>query len=252
MGWIQEIADLVGQLRFYAIVHEYEQGLYFRTGTVRERRIPKSQLKPRELEEIVAGEKAAISAAGGYRAFFPFRPKPAFPDGYRRSRILGLPLHSKRRSKVLRPGLYFHVPVIDHVVTDGIQEAVLNCPFATVPTTNDEKVTIAVSCNIRYQVTDFYKAYTAVHDYQLSLRDHALSILAQKSMGKSVEQWRQPEEIKKLGEAVEQELRKIVTEKWGIKIHQVYITDVVPAKAYKILDGAPPQMMPLIAPQESD
>ena len=67
-----------------------------------------------------------------------------------------------------------------------------------------------------------------------------------------LEQWKKPEEIKKLGNEVEQELRKVVTERWGIRIHQVYITDVVPTRAYKILDGTPPPMMPVMAHEETD
>lgn len=249
MGWIQEIADLFGKLAFYKIVHEYEQGLYFRAGRVQERRLPKRALKPKDLEKILDGEKTTYKTAGGFLGFLPFR-RPALPKGYRRDWVAGRPLHPDRYSKVLQPRLYFHIPLIDDIVTDSNQEAVLNCPFATVPTIDPETSTIAISCNIRYEVSNFYLAYTAVHDYKLSLRDHALSILALKSMGKTIEQWKDPAEIRKLGEAVEQELRKIVTEKWGIKIHQVYITDVVPAKAYKILDGGPSPPTQLILQQE--
>ena len=50
MGWIQEFADLFGKLAFYKIVHEYEQGLYFRAGRVRERRLPNRSIKPKDLE----------------------------------------------------------------------------------------------------------------------------------------------------------------------------------------------------------
>jgi hypothetical protein len=38
-----------------------------------------------------------------------------------------------------------------------------------------------------------------------------------------------------------EELRKIVTEKWGLKIHQIYITDVTDAKIVKFAGDVPGQ-----------
>jgi regulator of protease activity HflC (stomatin/prohibitin superfamily) len=82
-----------------------------------------------------------------------------------------------------------------------------------------------VSCNIRYELMDLYRAYTAIHDYEASLRDHTLSILAKHCRGKSYDDWKSPEVVKQVETSVLEELREVVTGKWGLHIHNVYITD---------------------------
>lgn len=124
MSWVQEIIDAFRKLNFFEIVHEYEQGLYFRKGIVLERPIKRNA---KELERIVSEQREVRNNCGGYLAFVgPF--KPELPKGYTLSKITGLPRNSKRaeKSKVLRPGLYFHIPVIDHIVIDYKQEKVLH------------------------------------------------------------------------------------------------------------------------------
>jgi hypothetical protein len=235
MSFIQEIVDLIGKLRFFDVVHEYEQGLYFRNGLVKEKRIKRQPKK--ELEDLVKAEDEAMELRGGKQNFYmPFR-RPNLPQGYRRSFWTGRALHPKRFHKVLRPGVYIYIPFIDSVVKDYKQERVLNLGYISGPTTDAhpaDKV-MAVSCNIRYELMDFYKAYTSVHDYEASLKDHTLSILAKHCRGKSYEVWRDPDEIEKVEAATLEELRSVVTEKWGLKIHNVYITDNAPCHIRRIV-----------------
>jgi hypothetical protein len=195
----------------------------------------------KELERIVSEERDVRKSCGGYLAFVgPFKPELA--KGYTLSKITGLPRHSKRaeKSKVLRPGLYFHIPVIDHIVIDYKQEKVLNLENISIPTVGAHSKSMIISCNIRYELFDLYKAYTAVHDYERSLKDYTLSILAVYSRGKKYDNWKDPKVISCLEKQVAEELRKLVTEKWGLKIHRVYITDHVEGKVQRIMyEGAP-------------
>jgi len=223
MSWVQELLDLFGKFKFYEIVHEYEQALYFRKGIVIPRKIKRNK---KELERIISDEREVIQEAGGYLAFVgPF--KPELPQDYMKSKILRLPRHPKRgeKSKVLKPGLYYHVPFIDDIVKDFRQEKVLNLGNISIPTSEADSKVVTISCNLRYELQDLYKAYTAVHDYEASLKDHTLSILALYSRGKSYQEWKDPDEVAKLEEQVKEELRQVVTEKWGLKIHRVYVTD---------------------------
>jgi hypothetical protein len=243
MGLIQELADLVGKLTFVGIVHEYEQGLYFRSGVVIEKRV--RGVRPGDLAEMVAEERQVqtkVRCLGGALR----RRVVGLPEGYRTT-WSGRVLHPRRFSKVLRPGVYFHLPFIEHIVTDSRQERVLNLGFISVLTTDPGPAcrAVVISCNLRYEVMNLYRAYTAVYDYEASLRYHTLSILAQKSLGKRYDEWQEPPTIAALEKQVIEELRKIVTEKWGLKIHQVYITDVTDARILKFVGDLP--MVPSIA-----
>jgi len=162
-------------------------------------------------------------------------------------------VHSKRFSKVLRPGLYFHLPVIEHVVTDYRQERVMNLGHVSVLTVDEEPAgkAVIISCNLRFELMDFYRAYTAVYDYEVSLQYHTLSILAMKSLGRKYEEWKNPATISSLEKDVVDELRKIVTEKWGLKIHQVYITDVTDARVYKFAGSEHMPALPVPVPPPS-
>jgi len=66
-----------------------------------------------------------------------------------------------------------------------------------------------------------------------------MSILALKSLGKKYDDWKDPATISALERQVTEELRKVVTEKWGLKIHQIYITDVTDAKIVKFVGEVP-------------
>jgi hypothetical protein len=233
MGLIQELADLFGKVAFFTVVHEYEQGLYFRRGISIEK--PIRRLKADDLAEIETLERAVRQKRGRFQTFFGFG-RAALPHGFRRS-WSGRVLHQRRYSKILRAGAYFHFPLFDHIVTDYKQERVLDLGYVSVLTSDPEpesKVVI-VSCNLRFEMMDFYRAYTAVYDYEVSLRYHTLSILAQKSVGKKFDDWKKPETIIELEKKVVEELRKLVTEKWGIKLHQVYVTDVTNARIFKFV-----------------
>ncbi|HBB41668.1 MAG: hypothetical protein COW73_06810 [Nitrospirae bacterium CG18_big_fil_WC_8_21_14_2_50_70_55] len=237
MGLIQELAGMVGQLNFVAIVHEYEQGLYFRGGVVIERRV--RGIKAGDLAELVAEEREVQTKVGRLRGAFR-RRAPGLPEGYQVT-WSGRVRHPHRFSKVLRPGVYFHLPFVEHIVTDSRQERVLNLGFISVLTTDPgpDCRAVVISCNLRYEVMNLYRAYTAVYDYEASLRYHTLSILAQKSLGKRYGDWQEPPTIAALERGVIDELRKIVTDKWGLKIHQVYITDVTDARIFKFVGDQP-------------
>lgn len=244
MGVIQEFVDLLSNLNFVTIVHEYEQGLFFRKGMVIER--PVKGMKKADLVEIRA-EEQKITAQLGIRRFFQPPRAPMIPEGFRIS-WTGRVRHPRRFSKVLRPGIYFYMPFIEHIVTDFKQERVLNLGYISVLTRDAEPAgkAIIISCNLRYEIMDLYRAYTAVYDYEASLRYHTMSILAMKSLGRNYSEWKNPETISTLEKHVIDELRKIVTEKWGLKIHQIYITDVTDAAIYKFVSGEYGTVAPLV------
>lgn len=254
MGVIREFVDFVGKLKFHEIVYSYQQGLYWRNGKPLE--IRRRGISRRERENAWHKEKALIEKMGteavpekwrgkrwlciamGYAQFLPF-VRPKLPDDFTQSFWTGLPLHESRFSKILDPGFYLHIPILDDIVTASIQERVLNLGNINVLTADAQNPTpMSISCNLRYKLLDFYKAYTAVHDYEASLKDHTLSILAKYSRGRTLSDWQDSSKIAELEEEVVKELRSVVTEGWGLKILKIYITDNVPSSTNRIvLDG---------------
>jgi len=235
MGIVQEVVDLISKLRFYDTVYEYEQGLYFSCGKAKEKR--KRKLQKNELEQIVKEEAETVAKAGGKNVFITPFSRPKLPDGYRRSFWTGMPMHPKRFSKILKPGLYLYIPFVEDIVKDHQQETVLNVPYVSSPTTDlvpNDKV-MAVSCNIRYKLVNLYMAYTAVHDYKTSLKDYVLSIMGKETRGKSYDLWRDAQEVCKTEKRIMAGLEKVVKKGWGIDILDVYITDNVPCTVQRVV-----------------
>lgn len=241
MGWVQEIADLVNKLGFCETVYEYEQGLrYGYRGVALKTKV---KWPKKKLEEIAAEEKKLTKELGGYLLLVLRLKNPEMPDGYRRSRISGLPKSKMRDKKdiVLVAGTYFYWPIWEHVVKRSQQETVLNLGNITILTTDGKNITL--SCNIRYKLLDIYRAYTAVHDYEVSLKDHTLSIVSLYARGKRFDDWENPKTTGDMESAVVKELRKVVTEKWGVEIIRLYITDVAQTYLQRVLYEGPPLAM---------
>ncbi|VVB77600.1 Stomatin [uncultured archaeon] len=230
MGWVQEIADVLGRLSFFDIIYEYQQGLYFRNGTAIEKRI---KWGGEELEEIVAEEKKVIEDNGGklklIKDYYSGVDNMKLPKGWKKHRITGLPRHEKRyeKDKILRPGLYFNIPLYDAIVIHNKKQKVLNLGNISILTTDSEPKRLTVSCNIRYELMDLYRAFTEVDNYEKSLVDYGLSILAMHSRGRRYKEWADTNIVKEVEELVRDDLRNIATRDWGLKIHQVYVTDNV-------------------------
>jgi len=240
MGFVQEIIDFFGKFSFYTIVNQYENGLYLRKGTLREK-IDRG-IKPSELENILSQERSIIKEKGWLNLFFE---KPELPQGYKRD-WYGRPLSQKRFNKILKPGLYFHLPRVDRVVTHSIQEKVLNLGYISwmLPDKDSKNIkNIMMSCNIRYCVMHLDKAYMAVDDYEDSLKDHTLSVLALKCRGTPYEKWLIKEEVDRLEKEAEDELKKIATDRWGLKIFKINITDITSCIVYKVAGDGPQRIL---------
>lgn len=236
MGFIQELADLIGKLRFYDIVYEYQQGIYLSNGRVIEkhrRNIPKE-----EMERIKEKEIEFKKMVGRYY-FLPFR-RPELPSEYRKSVITGRPRHKDRYRKILDDGPYLFFPILQDIVKESKQERTLNLGNVTMQTSDLESKTMMLSCNARIEVLNLYKLYTAVHDYEDSFEFEVLSKLYSAATEKTFK-----EIISKAGQkAILTEtinsVKKIVTEKWGLKVHDLAITDCVICTILRIShDGQP-------------
>lgn len=219
---------------FFKVVNEYEQGLHYRAGTCIERRI---KWDKDTLEEIVHQEEEANNSFSSA----DYSKEATIPPGFYHSLFSGRLKSTKRKekSKILRAGFYFCVPLIDCIQTDNIQERVLNLRFISVPSTDEVSLEVSISCNIRFKIQDYYKTFNVVHDYEASLRDYTLAVLAKKSRGHTYTEWKDAAFVENLEEEIKDDMRETVTNKWGLEILDIYITDNVASKMNRVMYEGP-------------
>lgn len=236
MSWVTEILQLLDKFTFFKIVNEYEQGLHYRAG----RCIPRPIRWDKDtLDVIVQDEKEANRYLTWYDAVF--KKQIDIPPGYYRSIATGFLKSDKRqeKSKILKAGFYLMVPLVDRIETDNMQERVLNLRFISVPTTDQDSKEVSISCNVRFRIRDYYKTFNAVHDYETSLKDYTLAMLAEKSRGHTYEEWVKAEFVEQLEEEIKEHMRDTVTNKWGLEILNIYITDNVASKMTRVMYEGP-------------
>lgn len=82
-----------------------------------------------------------------------------------------------------------------------------------------------ISCNLNFNVRDSYRAVNKVDDYERSVAKHTLSMLARYSRRMSCFEWLDPDKIEGLEKTVVKEVKKIASDKWGLTLKGLYITD---------------------------
>jgi hypothetical protein len=148
MGFISELKDFIEQFKFFDIIDQYQQGLFLSRGRLQERTV---KWDGSELEKIVGEEKEVIKKNGGKKRFILPFANPHIPEGYGRSFLTGMPKHPKRYEKhsILKPGLYFFVPVLQRVYSDSIQERIMNLQNISILPMNNGSEAMTISFNIR-------------------------------------------------------------------------------------------------------
>ena len=132
----------------------------------------------------------------------------------------------------LTAGVWLFWPFVDRIELLPVVERFIDLPMQRITTADG--VEVALSANIGYEITDAVKAYTEVHDYEVSLARLAAGHLHAKIHG-----WTYEELVEGLGK-LEKSLEGTLTTRakpWGIVIRDVGITDMVRQKAYSLLNG---------------
>ena len=139
--------------------------------------------------------------------------------------------------KGIGPGLYWYVPLFQDigVLKTKIQTEDLRAQSITTKTTADSPgKPVVVSGGIQYYVTNAKKALLDVYDLDKNLLNTVLGIIAKFINGRTFE------ECKDI-ESLEKEILKGAREAaagWGVKITRVFISDLVAAKTYRLINGA--------------
>ena len=130
------------------------------------------------------------------------------------------------------PGLVWFWPFLDRVEIIPTKERFIDLPVQSITTADG--VEVALSANVGYEIVDAVKAYTEVHDYEESL-----GRLAAGHLHRRIHEWQYAELVAGLGK-LEKSLEGTLTTRakpWGIVIRDVGITDLVRARAFRLLQG---------------
>jgi len=240
MGIVQDIIDFFKTFKFSSTVYEYEQGLFLRKGATIETRL--KRLKP-DLEKKCETEERKEFERIGKQSFLHI--------------VTDLPQAW---------AAYWYIPIVDEIIKASTQEDVMDIKEITFQTTEDdpkESKTMMLSYNVRYKLINIYKAYMSVKDYETTVEDQALSMgkrsirrMIRKVIKNDVENGGKdtikygmsfadcinPEKEEELERKIEKELRKVATEKWGIEIIDVYITDLAECRISKLAHSEHPSV----------
>jgi hypothetical protein len=264
VGWVAEVRDLFSLCKFTTIVDVYERGLYIKRGIPVEKRVKlnseeKESIRRQEWDVAYDLGKLGINRwnpfkrpdynnefKGGempnmedYKRLSPLKKLwkiARYGDGRHKTilgRIFAWPQHENRyqKSKTLEPGFYFHWPFLDRIHTDNVVKKVADFPTVSIPSSDGHKsnggegVSVLLSCNMAYSIINLEKAYVKVDDYDEALTTQTMTILSRRARGISLENWRDKDHINVLESKIIEDIRKVATKEWGLKIHQFSITD---------------------------
>lgn len=141
---------------------------------------------------------------------------------------LGLRVRRGKEVSSLAPGWHWVIPVIDQIEQVPVKLQIVNLPNQSLRTTDDK--TVAVSAAIAYTVTDIVKLYTTVHNYDDSLVNLTMGIIADYIANHT---WAECS-LDKMQNQVSIRVRR-EAKPWGIEVDHVYITDLCLHKALRLL-----------------
>ena len=137
-------------------------------------------------------------------------------------------------------GLYLVVPYLHDIDKIDITEQIIDMRPQSV-TTRDGK-SIAVSGAISYKVIDPQKALFKVQDVDVSLVSLSLGIIAHFVNSHTYDECLV---VESLSLEILKGVREQATSKWGLKILNVWVTDVSEHKVLRIMTGGDSQFIPV-------
>ena len=130
--------------------------------------------------------------------------------------------------RTLGPGLYFVTPFIDDFTIVPTAEQINDLRAQSI-TTSDGK-SVLISGKIRYVVTDAAAAIHNVLNFDDSLADEALGLIATEGMKRT---WIQCLSHEDLANEIEKDIRR-TAKVWGISISGFTITDMVEHRVVRV------------------
>jgi regulator of protease activity HflC (stomatin/prohibitin superfamily) len=133
--------------------------------------------------------------------------------------------------KIVSPGIYFKIPIIDEVVTQYTVTTTLSLPAQSLYTI--DKQNIVVKGVVKYKISDVKVFLLEVYDAQDAISDMTQSIIKNIIMSKTLDECIDPEIDNILTKKARVEVKK-----WGVEINQVTLTDLAPIRSFRLINDA--------------
>lgn len=140
---------------------------------------------------------------------------------------MGVKFFCGRFSKTVEEGLYFLLPLVEDIKKIVVATQIINLPNQSLQSNGK---TIAVSGAIEYHIESPFKALCNVLNYDTSLQNLAMSVIAN-SLYNSLEVDINATDLQnKVYDIIEQKASQ-----WGLCITNFWITDLCEHKVYRIM-----------------
>jgi len=142
----------------------------------------------------------------------------------------GVFIRCGRLKKSVGPGVYLLLPWVDELLYVNVMERVIDLRAQSITTADGESV--AVSGAISFAVLNVEKAILNVEDFDATLQNYTLGVIAHYVNSKNFSEVIQ---VEKMAEGIVKLVRDRATREWGLKIHQVWITDNSKHKVIRVM-----------------
>lgn len=137
-------------------------------------------------------------------------------------------LRKGKLRKIVNPGLYFKIPVIDEIDCYHVLTTAMNLEAQSL-TTKDEK-DIVVKGIIKYKISDLSKQFTDVYDAVDAIADVSMGIIKGVIAEKNWLECRDKGLDNEITKKVRTEARK-----WGIEVESVTLSDLSRMRSFRLL-----------------
>lgn len=130
---------------------------------------------------------------------------------------------------LLKPGIYFKIPLFDEVIEQHVVVTTLSLDAQSLYTRDRQN--IVVKGLIKYKIADVKTFLLEVYDAQDALSDMSQSIIKNVIMSMTLEECTDCELDNTLTKKVRVEARK-----WGVEVQQVTLTDIAPIRSIRLIN----------------
>ncbi len=148
------------------------------------------------------------------------------------------------RARLIKPGIFWWWPAWTEIHVQEVVRQTLNLPPQSLMT--QDRKDIAVSGIVVYEITDPLTAFVKVHDLDDAIQDMALASIKSVLWGRTVDEI--CDRAQKLDEVLCAECRAKL-EGWGVKIHNIFLSDLSNALVIRHLGPAETTVVPQLSPE---
>ena len=153
-----------------------------------------------------------------------------------RSYERGVRFSCRGRPRLLEPGFWWRLPWFWEIEEGTVVEQVIRVDSQDI--TTSDRVPVSICTNLRYEIVDFLKFYTAVHDGDSSLENEVRTHVHAKVREMTFDELlAKPEELEK---ASKRRPLQRTAEAWGVRIIALEMSSLVSAPMYRLIGNGLP------------